>query len=310
MPIRPAFLLASVAALGLGGPALAQAVHTAEPLEVEDVELDVHTEEHHVDEIHGEAHEELHAHTVVPSEHHREAPHTVGHDAAYDGGWDGEWVDPAHFQGAWEGTYHGDARPRRASHDGPLLAYSPAEREQWLADCRILMADGGGYDDRYYHRERGPDGRVIGGVLGAVVGGVVGNRVADGSRLGGTLIGAGLGGLAGAAIGSAVDRDGDRYSEYSRDELWAARYCEAYLRRYELGGGIGFQGYTQPMMVVQAAPAAPHYRQRRRASHCGECRRVVTEEEIEVEVEEAPAPRARRSVPRPAPEPGKRISID
>ena len=247
------------------------------------------------------------------------------HDGAYDGGWDGQWVDGDHYEGEWEGTYHrdgeyGDAAYREDYHAeryyGPGLAYTAAERDAWLADCRVLMAHGGGYGDYdgYYYDapRRDRNGAIIGGVVGAVAGGIAGNRIADGNRTAGTLIGAGLGGLAGAAIGSAADDDGrgDRYyyDDMSADELWAARYCEAYLRRYELGGGPDF-GHGQQVMVMQVAQA-PHGRRGHR--HGANCTTVVTEEWVETE-RAAPPPRpARRVVRRPAPvaEPGKRQRID
>ncbi|MBH5321400.1 glycine zipper 2TM domain-containing protein [Erythrobacter sp. JGD-13] len=162
--------------------------------------------------------------------------------------------------------------PRSTAH-APGLGYTTAQRNQWLAECRYLMAGGGGYyDDRY---DRGPDGALIGGVLGAVAGGVAGNRIADGDRLLGTVVGAGLGGLAGSAIGSAVDGEGD-YAEFDREELWAARYCDAYLARHEMGAGYA---YAQPMMLVPVR-AAPM-----RRPHCSQCaEEVIIEEEI-IEIE-------------------------
>ncbi|WP_052761855.1 glycine zipper domain-containing protein [Aurantiacibacter luteus] len=234
-----------------------------------------------------------------------------GYDGRYQGGWEGHWVDRDHYEGEWDGTYHaeghGDARrdPRYlpASPDG-RLAYTLAEREAWLSDCRLLMADGGGYydDDRYYDR-RGGNGAVIGGLVGAVTGGVIGNRVADGNRTAGTLIGAGVGGLAGAAVGSALDSDGDGYA--SRGEIWADRYCDAYLRRYEMGGGSWGYGQQQMMMVM---PVAAHGMGGHR--HDANCRTIVTEEIVEIEeAAPAPRPRARRTIRRPIREPGKLTPI-
>ncbi|RJY09583.1 glycine zipper 2TM domain-containing protein [Aurantiacibacter aquimixticola] len=256
-------------------------------------------------------------------------------DTRYDGVWQGDWQDANTWQGEWTGTYT-DAEGRTVdavyegtfigehrfvsdeghvlTHDGeywrqhhagsgytrPALAYGPRERAQWLADCQYLMADGGGYyrDTDY---ERGPDGAVIGGLLGAVAGGVAGNRIADGDRLLGTVVGAGLGGLAGAAIGEVVDGEDD-YRGVDRNALWAARYCDAYLRRYEMGGGVGFARH------VAAAPAYPADMRIRRQS-CDDCREIVIEEVIE-EIAEAPEPapqiRARRVIqPR-----GKRQTAD
>lgn len=260
------------------------------------------------------------------SDHHSPSGHgdATGHhaDQGYEGEWQGEWVDGDHYQGEWEGTYHGDAyrahqhhgrdvRHLGASPDG-RLGYTLAERESWLADCRLLMAYGGGYDDGYHYDERrGADGRVIGGLLGAAAGGVVGNRVADGNRTAGTLLGAGLGGLAGYAIGGAIDDRDDRagfYGNATRDEIWAARYCDAYLRRYEMGGGAGTWGQVQPVMMVAMAPHG-----NRGHRHSADCSTVVTEEIIEIEEAPAPRPRrARRAIARPAPaaEPGKVTPIN
>ncbi|MWV26329.1 glycine zipper 2TM domain-containing protein [Aurantiacibacter rhizosphaerae] len=173
-----------------------------------------------------------------------------------------------------------------ASPDG-RLAYTLAEREAWLSDCRLLMADQGGYA-RYHDRDDDIGGGLIGGLLGAVVGGFAGNRIDDdGSRLAGTLIGAGLGGVAGAVIGSAIDSadedDGYAYREMDANELWAARYCDAYLRRYEMSSAVG--------------PSHGHHHNR----HGPECTTTVREEWVEVE-QPAPAPRpASRIIPRPQP---------
>ena len=268
------------------------------------------------------------------------AAHGDGHhgqseqmDGRYDGAWQGHWGDEETWHGEWTGTYtdaqgrtvdatyhgvfrgehqfisddghalshdgHGWRESHGASHGrnrGPRLAYSAEERAQWLNDCQYLMADGGGY----YEDDRGGNGGLLGGLLGAVVGGVAGNRIADGDRLLGTVVGAGVGGIAGAAIGSVLDGDGD--GELSRNEIWAARYCEAYLRRHELGGGEF--GYGQQIMVV---PVATRTRSRHR-QECRSCREVevVTEEWVEVE---RPAPRPRpRPAARPAPRPQGKLT--
>ncbi|WP_271079082.1 glycine zipper 2TM domain-containing protein [Aurantiacibacter sp. MUD61] len=320
MPIRPAALLATAAAFGFAGPAFAQ---------VDDRYVDIETEVV-TEEIYCEAH----ARTDCPlhGEHH--AAHHGGqytsHDGSYDGNWEGRWEAEDRWIGDWTGTYTdaqgrqveaeysgvwmGDAHfmsedGRVLTHDGhggwrehhrsnahaPGLGYTTEQRNQWLAECRYLMAGGGGYyDDRY---DRGGNGGLIGGVLGAVVGGVAGNRIADGDRLLGTVVGAGLGGIAGAAIGSAVDGDGD-YDDLDREELWAARYCEAYLARHEMGAGYG---YAQPMMM---APVRAVSMRRPTCSRCEE--EVIIEEEV-VEIERP----ARRVVPRrPARSGGKRTPIN
>lgn len=202
-----------------------------------------------------------------------------------------------------------------ASPDG-RLGYTLAEREAWLADCRVLMANAGGYYDYGDYYRDDADGGLIGGLLGAVAGGFAGNRIADGDRLAGTLIGAGVGGVAGAVIGSLIDGDDEDYEYVDRgvsaNQLYAARYCEAYLRRYEMGGGAAFQGhmsYGQPVMLVQSV-AAPARHGEHGHRHGPECTTTVREEWVEVEAP-APTPRpARRTIaPRPQPT-GKTVPLD
>jgi hypothetical protein len=137
-------------------------------------------------------------------------------------------------------------------------------------------------------------------LLGAVFGGIAGNRIADGNRTLGTIAGAGLGGLAGVAIGSVLDGDGD--GELSRNEVWAARYCDAYLRRHELGGGEFAR--SQQVMMVPVAAAPRHRRSRHHREDCRSCREVVTEEWVETE---RPAPRPRPE-PRPVPQPQGKLT--
>ncbi|GEM_PF-1397240 len=323
MTTRTVLLLASAAALGIAAPAAAQEGHH-----------DGHGQDHHGSEHQGAEHHS--------SEHHAD---TITTDGRYEGAWQGDWSDEETWHGEWTGTYtnaegqtvdasyhgvfmgehrfmsedghvlaHGEHGWREhhtgsnanGSHHAPRLAYTAQERAQWLTDCQYLMADGGGYyDDR---RDR--NGGLIGGLLGAVVGGVAGNRIADDDRLLGTAVGAGLGGLAGAAIGSVLDGDGD--GELSRNEVWASRYCEAYLRRHELGGGQFAYG-QQVMMVpvtthsqfgrVQGPARARghgHNHAQRRDEDCRICRETVIEEEVEI-VRPASRPRP-RPTPRPAPQ--------
>lgn len=314
MTTRPVLLLAGAAMLGVSAPAAAQQGHY-------DGRYESHGETSH-------------------AQHHEGG--TEHHEGRYEGAWQGEWNDDNTWHGDWNGTYtdaegrtvdanytgmfHGERRfvsedGHVLSHDGhgwrehhggrhggghhsgqrgPRLAYSQAERDQWLVDCQYLMAGGSGY----YDDDRDADGGLIGGLLGAVVGGVAGNRIADGDRLLGTAVGAGLGGLAGAAIGSILDGDGD--GELSRDEVWASRYCEAYLRRHELGGGEF--AYGQRMMMVPVATRARRGHGHRHDENCRTCREVVTEEWVEVEtVRPRPRPRP-RPTPRPAPRPRGKLT--
>ena len=182
--------------------------------------------------------------------------------------------------------------PRRNRHAGPVLGYSPAEREAWLAQC-IALHD---YDSYAYYEEYDDDdtdGGILGGVLGAVIGGVAGNRIADGDRLAGTLVGAGVGGIAGAVIGSAIDRDhdryDDRYGDYYRDPrydtaAYYANYCEAYLQNYERGYGTPSFAHAQPVMLMATPTRDEPMRQVR-----------MTEEDVMAPREE-PAPRIRRAI--------------
>lgn len=210
------------------------------------------------------------------------------------------------------GGHHRNPHHLGASPDG-RLAYTLAEREAWLADCRILMSRAGGYYeyDDYYRDDA--DGGLIGGLLGAVAGGFAGNRIDDGDRLAGTLIGAGIGGVAGAVIGSLIDGGGDDRrrddDDVDANALYAARYCDAYLRRYEMGGGTGFGGMSyQPVMMVQTVARAPHGHSGHR--HGPECTTTIREEWVEVERPPVRRP-IRRPAPAPAPEPaGKTLPID
>jgi len=179
---------------------------------------------------------------------------------------------------------HDDMRRDDMRRDNaPRLAYSPEQREDWLADCRIVMRG----EDYYYDQEDIADrddrhGGLIGGLLGAVVGGVAGNRIGGaGDRLAGTLIGTAVGGIAGAVLGSAISGGGDD-DDYSHDgrrsagaaDAYAADYCDAYLRRYEASGSTGqyAAAYAQPVMMMQVAPAHQN----------GEIREIVREEWVEV----------------------------
>ena len=197
-----------------------------------------------------------------------------------------------------------------ASPDG-RLGYTMLEREAWLADCRLLMADAGGYYDGYYEEEN--DGGLVGGLIGLIGGGFAGNRIADGDRLLGTVIGAGIGGLAGAVIGAAIDGDSDVYEpgEVDANELWAARYCDAYLRRYELAGTAGFYGepaYGHSAMTRHQFPLASSHR-RSGHRHGPECTTMVREEWVAVEAEPETVPARRTIAPRPRID-GKTVPID
>lgn len=190
------------------------------------------------------------------------------------------------------------------------FAYSFAEREAWLADCRMLLANAGGYDRYDHHYRDDADGGLIGGLLGALGGGIAGNRIADGNRVAGTLIGAGIGGIAGAVIGSLIegDDDGDRIDRVDANELYAARYCEAYLRRYELSGGADFDGrssYTpSPVRMRTAAHHGEHG-----PRHGPNCTTTVREEWVENELPEL-ASGARRAIPPRVQPSGKVVPVE
>lgn len=163
--------------------------------------------------------------------------------------------------GGWEELEGGEPRIRQdyltGGRPGSRFAYTDAEREAWLADCRILMSHAGGYSDYGRYRDRDDSG-LVGGLLGAAVGGFAGNRIADGDRLAGTLIGAGLGGLAGAVIGSSVDRDGVADHEIDPNSLYAARYCDAYLRRYEMQAAAAYSPRMEYRQTLTTR-GTPHY---------------------------------------------------
>ncbi len=222
-----------------------------------------------------------------------------------------DWVEESpvrdghgrHHAGRRHGGPHGMAQsqPRQ-------LAYSPAERAEWLSQCRALHVN---YDEPVYvERDRDGNEEMIGSVLGAAAGGVIGHEVARrGDRLAGTLIGAGLGGLAGAVVGAVIDGFGD-----DEDERYVAApqepgfdYCEAYLINYERGYGTPQMAYA-PAMIVPVAQGSMMQGQMMQGH--GGARRVIVEE-IEVEADEAPAPRhhrARRVIHR-QPEGDKRVPI-
>jgi len=190
----------------------------------------------------------------------------------------------------------------------PRLAYTPEQRESWLADCRIVMRGEDYYQDDAHYESDNDDGGLLGGLLGAIVGGVAGNRIGGaGDRLAGTLIGAGVGGIAGAVIGSAIDHGND--DDYDRrpdgrqaTDAWAGDYCAAYLRRYEASGqaGSGQIAYAQVVPVMTAQPVMRH----------GAMREIVREEWVEVEAEQpAPQPRRPAAPRREAPARGKLTSV-
>ena len=204
--------------------------------------------------------------------------------------------------------HHGRGHRAPAAPATPVLAYSAAERAEWLSQCRALHAS---QDEPLYYyedaREDG-DGGLIGGLVGAVAGGFIGNRVADSHRLTGTLVGAGIGGLAGAVIGSVIDNaddDDDRRLAAAPPQEPGFDYCEAYLLNYERGYGTPGQVTYAPVMMVPVA-------QGQMSGHDGHrgARRMIVEE-VEIEADE-PAPRhtARRVIHRREEQGDKRTPID
>ncbi|MES2699225.1 MAG: glycine zipper 2TM domain-containing protein [Pseudomonadota bacterium] len=221
------------------------------------------------------------------------ADHADGHGNDAEGEWRDMPRGAQHHMGGHgrrSSGYHGAAmaQPRQ-------LAYSPAERAEWLGQCRALHASQD--EPVYVEYERDRDGDIIGGVLGAVAGGVVGNRVANrGDRLAGTLIGAGLGGIAGAVIGSVIDNiggDDDDYRVLAPQEP-GFDYCEAYLINYERGYGTSQQVAYAPVMMVPVQGQAMHGQMTQ--GHGGARRMIV--EEVEVEAEAPQHHRARRVIHR------------
>ena len=101
-------------------------------------------------------------------------------------------------------------------------------------------------------------------------------------------------------IGSLIDSEGDedRVREIGANESYAARYCDAYLRRYEMGGGAGFHAqmsYGKPVMLLQTVSAPPRNGQHGHR-HRPECATTVREEWVEAEYL-TPEPPARRINP-------------
>lgn len=313
MSNHTALLLASVAIASVASPAFGQ--------------------DHHVDDRYATVQQEVVQDIGIVEEEiiyetvQQEVVQDIGavaEEAYYEEEWaETEDLEAHHHSAEYDHRGHhggngGHGRHERREHRSPGAAHAPGlgyttvQRNQWLAECRYLMAGSGGYYDEGYARyERGPDGALVGGVLGAVAGGIAGNRIADDNRLLGTVVGAGLGGIAGAAIGDALDGDerdyyDDGYADMDREELWAARYCEAYLARHEMSAGSTY-AYAQPVMMVPVRVSGGHH-----ASRCRSCdgETVIVEEEV-VEIER-PAPRrpARRSISRPRPQGDKRSPIN
>jgi hypothetical protein len=195
-------------------------------------------------------------------------------EAASDGRPEGHERRGHHGRGGQHGAAMG--QPRQ-------LAYSPAERAEWLSQCRALHVS---YDEPVYiEPEDDADGGLIGGLLGAVAGGVIGNEVTNRHSLVGTLIGVGVGGLAGAVIGSVIDNaDGnDDRRVLAAPQEPGFDYCEAYLINYERGYGTPQQMTYAPVMMV---PVQGQMMQGQMMGGHGARRMIV--EEIEVEADEAP----------------------
>ncbi|GEM_PF-1335735 len=185
-----------------------------------------------------------------------------------DADYEGTWVDDTRFvsddglvlyrdgEFGWhEDAYRGDGAYRMIRRDlprqpappayAPHLAYTAAQRDQWLSQCRSLrgeMREGTyiAYEDESERRSSG----ILPSIITAVIGGVAGNRIAgSGDRLAGTLIGAGVGGLAGLALTALADgiANGDRDEEdlVYVEPNYSFDYCEAYLLNYERGYGTG-----------------------------------------------------------------------
>jgi len=103
--------------------------------------------------------------------------------------------------------WKGEAAPPPPPPSPPRAMIEPAQRAQWLAECRHRMAV----------RDDGWGGAVVGGLIG----GYAGNRIAGRHhRTVGTVAGAAVGAAAGMAIDKAED------SSRMRDE------CETYLDDY------------------------------------------------------------------------------
>jgi len=225
----------------------------------------------------------------------REVVQDYDEDDTYEGG---DYEVEAHDGADWDGPPEGYHTARRTMHrrgphhaersQAPRLAYTAAERDEWLAQCRSLHAR----QDAavYYEEDDDSDGGLIGGIIGAVTGGFAGNRIADGDRLLGTIVGAGVGGLAGAVMGSVIDDrdDDDDRLAYVEDD-YGFDYCAAYLQNYERGYGTPGQVAYAPVMMVPVAQG-PHHAERRTSYR-------VIEEEVEVDADRPARRHIRRAMP-------------
>lgn len=173
-------------------------------------------------------------------------------------GWRGGW-------GGWMGTWQPPVTINIPHSSPPLAHPAPADRDEWLRECRRRLADNG----------------VGGAVIGGVAGGIAGNVIAgSGDKALGTVAGAAIGAIAGSAIDKAED------APRARD------HCEATLEAWSSGGhaagypGVAPYGYMLVPVMMVSAPGQPAR---------GPCKETVITETYEPE-----GPRARH-IPRRAP---------
>lgn len=219
---------------------------------------------------------------------------------------DSEWrPEPREQRG-----HHGRMGHHGAAAGQPnQLAYSPAERAEWLSQCRALHVS---YDEPVYiEPEDDADGGLIGGLLGVVAGGVIGNEVTNRHSLVGTLIGAGVGGLAGAVIGSVIDNaDGnDDRRVLAQPQEPGFDYCEAYLINYERGYGTPQQVTYAPVMMMPVQGQAMQGQMMHGQMMQGHGARRMIIEEIDVEADEAPRHHGARRMIHSQPAGDKRTPI-
>ena len=238
---------------------------------------------------------------------HREVLESSGN---HDGEWQGHWREGNSWRGTWNGTY--------TTHDGEVL---DSEYDGTFVGEGRFVGDDGHVLALGNDGWREPDGDYEVHIernhmdIAASPGGMLGYSLAEREAwLSDCRLLMSNQGVAGAVIGSAIDgADGDHRGEHEFDanELWAARYCDAYLRRYEMEGGVGFanqSSYGQPANWVPAN-SADHEHRRHRHRHGSECTTTVREEWVELE-RPAPTPRpARRVIPRPQPS-GKTVPVE
>ncbi len=158
--------------------------------------------------------------------------------------WRGNW-------GGWMGTWQPPITIDIPNAAPPMAEAAPADRTEWLRECRRRLGDSG----------------VGGAVIGGVVGGVAGNVLAGpGDKVLGTVAGAAIGAVAGAAIDKAEDAPRARDHCQATLDAWGTHgYAAGYA-------GAAPYGYMLvPVMMVPVPGQAAR----------GPCKETVVTEDYE-----------------------------